>query len=149
MYMYLKCLTREEFREAIDGYKAKVEAYQAQFEAAEIAAVKASRAEAFGSLFNQASITNYIVRRTLSDLEKAHQDALKQRTAVEERLQASEARVQELEEKLEEDGKDSSDMAVMQQRLAEALEDEREQHRKDLEERDFNMDQTQKKYQGK
>jgi len=36
----------------------------------------------------------------------------------------------------------------LRQRLAEELEDEREQHQKDLAERDFTIDQTRKKYQG-
>ena len=39
-------------------------------------------------------------------------------------------------------------MGVLRQRLAEELEDEREQHQKDLSERDFTIDQTRKKYQG-
>jgi hypothetical protein len=37
---------------------------------------------------------------------------------------------------------------LLQKRLAEELEDEREQHQKDLAERDFTIDQTRKKYQG-
>jgi myosin protein heavy chain len=57
--------------------------------------------------------------------------------------------VRELEAKLEEGGRDSSDLSVLQQRLAEELEDERTQHQKDIDDRDFTADQTRKKYQGK
>lgn len=53
-----------------------------------------------------------------------------------------------IESKLEEEGRESSDLAVIQKRLEEELEDEREQHQKDLAERDFTIDQTRKKYQG-
>ena len=53
-----------------------------------------------------------------------------------------------MESKLEEEGREASDLAVFQKRLEEELEDEREQHQKDLAERDFTIDQTRKKYQG-
>lgn len=53
-----------------------------------------------------------------------------------------------MESKLEEEGRESSDLAVIQKRLEEELDDEREQHQKDLAERDFTIDQTRKKYQG-
>lgn len=53
-----------------------------------------------------------------------------------------------MESKLEEDDRESSDLAMIQKRLEEELEDEREQHQKDLSERDFTIDQTRKKYQG-
>lgn len=57
-------------------------------------------------------------------------------------------RLQELEARLEAEGGESSEMAISRKRLAEELEDEREQYQKDLAERDFTADQTRKKYQG-
>ncbi|KAF8191360.1 nonmuscle myosin heavy chain b [Pholiota molesta] len=42
----------------------------------------------------------------------------------------------------------ASERKLLSQRLAAELDDEREQHQKDLSERDFAMDQTRKKYQG-
>lgn len=53
-----------------------------------------------------------------------------------------------MESKLDEEGREASDLAVIQKRLEEELDDEREQHQKDLAERDFTIDQTRKKYQG-
>lgn len=67
---------------------------------------------------------------------------------MEDRLKISEQRVRDLEGKLDEEGRESTDMAMLRQRLADELEDEREQHLKDIAERDFTADQTRKKYQG-
>lgn len=63
-------------------------------------------------------------------------------------LQAAEQRVRTLEAEIDKEGRESSELTVLRQRLAEELEDEREQHQKDLSERDFTIDQTRKKYQG-
>jgi hypothetical protein len=57
--------------------------------------------------------------------------------------------LQELEAKLEEDGRETSNLDELQRSLREELEEERKQHQKDLEERDFTTNQTRKKYQGK
>jgi myosin protein heavy chain len=50
--------------------------------------------------------------------------------------------------RLDDEGRESASIDILQKRLAEELEDEREQHLKDLAERDFAVDQTRKKYQG-
>ena len=52
------------------------------------------------------------------------------------------------EARVEEDGRDMSELDLLRHRLAEELGDERKQHQKDLAERDFTADQTRKKYQG-
>ena len=67
---------------------------------------------------------------------------------MEERVKAAEARIHDLEAKLEEEGRESSDMELLRQRLREEMEDARKQHQQDLAERDFAADQTRKKYQG-
>lgn len=56
--------------------------------------------------------------------------------------------MRELEHRLEDEGRESSDLEVLRQRLAEEMEDERKQHQQDIAERDFAADQTRKKYQG-
>ena len=76
-------------------------------------------------------------------------DAASERVATEERLKATEERMHELEAKLEEEGRESSDLELLRQRLREEMEDERKQHQQDLAERDFTADQTRKKYQSK
>ena len=87
-------------------------------------------------------------RRSLADAEKAQAEAVAQRKIAEDQLQELQDKLRELEARLEEEGRDSSDLDVLRQRLAEEMEDERKQHLQDIEERDFTIDQTRKKYQG-
>jgi len=123
-----------ELQEAVEGYKAKTDSYLRRLEEAEIAKAKAVRAESFA-------------RRALAEAEKSQAQAANERKATEERLKAAEERVRDLETKLEEEDRESSDLEVLRQRLAEEMEDERKQHQQDLAERDFAADQTRKKYQ--
>lgn len=88
------------------------------------------------------------MQRSLADVERAHNQIQEQKEFAEHRLQAAEQKLQQLRSKLEEEGRDSSELGALQQRLAEELEDERAQHQKDIAERDFATDQTRKKYQG-
>ncbi|OBZ78198.1 Myosin-11 [Grifola frondosa] len=123
-----------ELQEAVGAYKMKIDSYLKKLEEAEINRAKIARAEAFA-------------RRALADSEKAQADEVAERKVIEERLQATEERVRELEGKLDEEGRESSDLELLRQRLAEGMEDERKQHQQDLAERDFAADQTRKKYQ--
>ena len=88
-------------------------------------------------------------RRALADAEKAHADAVAERNAAEERLKTAGERIRDLEARLDEEGRESSDQELLRQRLAEEMEDERKQHQEELSERDFTADQTRKKYQGR
>ncbi|KAH9942698.1 myosin tail-domain-containing protein [Amylocystis lapponica] len=123
-----------EMTEAVEMYKLKSESLLKKVEEAEIARVKTARAESY-------------TRRALADAEKAQMDAVAERKAIEGRMQIAEERVRDLEAKLDEEGRDSSDMELLRQRLSEEMEDERKQHQEDLAERDFTADQTRKKYQ--
>ena len=86
-------------------------------------------------------------RRALSDAEKVHAQTTAELKAVEERLQAAERQIRELEAKLEDENRELGDMELFRRRLTEEMEDERDQYQKDLSERDFTIDQTRKKYQ--
>ena len=88
-----------------------------------------------------------VARRALGDAEKALVEAKLDRQVTEERLSAAEERIRELESKLEDEGRESSDLETLRQRLREEMEDERKQYQQDLAERDFTADQTRKKYQ--
>ncbi|KAG6878458.1 hypothetical protein C0993_006298 [Termitomyces sp. T159_Od127] len=123
-----------ELRAVVESYKAKEQSYQERLEAAEIARAKAARGEAFA-------------RRTLSETEKLQSENATSRALAEDRLKAAQSRIQEMEAKLEEEGQESSGVAMAKKRLQDELDDEREQHTKDLAERDFAADQTRKKYQ--
>lgn len=123
-----------ELQAAVESYKDKTDSYLRRLEEAEITKAKAVRAE-------------QVTRRTLAELEKAHADIVKERHALEERLRASETRIRDLENRLEEEGRETADLDVLRQRLAEEMEAERKQYQQDLAERDFTADQTRKKYQ--
>jgi myosin protein heavy chain len=71
-----------------------------------------------------------------------------EKNTVEQRLQTTEQTIRDLESKLDEEGRESSDLDILHQRLSEELANERKQHLKDLADRDFTADQTRKKYQG-
>ena len=90
-----------------------------------------------------------IARKTLSEVERAHSEAMTERSEAEQRLQLAEKRISDLESKLDEEGRESSDLDMLSRRLSDELEEERKQHLKDLADRDFTTDQTRKKYQGK
>lgn len=94
------------------------------------------------------SDTPFVVRRKLDETEKVAQDAIAERNAIEQGLREAQQRIQELESRLDEESRESSDMGVLRQRLSEEMEDERKQYQKDLADRDFSADQTRKKYFG-
>lgn len=75
-------------------------------------------------------------------------EAIDGRRAADEKMQALQLRLQELESHLDDEGRDSSDLAVLRERLTEEIEDERRQHQQDIDERDQAIDSTQKRYQG-
>ncbi|CAG7850212.1 Myosin heavy chain, non-muscle AltName: Full=Myosin II; AltName: Full=Non-muscle MHC; AltName: Full=Zipper protein [Serendipita indica DSM 11827] len=120
--------------QAAETYKAKADAYLAKLEAAEIARAKASHQES-------------LTRKSLAEAEKARDVAETARQAMEQRLNEAEQRITELSNRLEEESREYTDMEVFRRRLKEEMEDERDQHQKDLAERDFTIDQTRQKYQ--
>lgn len=89
----------------------------------------------------------WLVRRSLAEAEKSLAEAVGQRKAAEEQARMLDEQVRVLEAKLDEDGREFSDMELFRSRLTEEMEKERHEHQKDLEERDFAIDQMRKKYQ--
>ncbi|KAI9457605.1 myosin II heavy chain [Lactarius psammicola] len=125
---------QSELREAVEAFRVKADTYRAKLEAAEIEKVKVSRAEAQS-------------RQSMADASKAQKALVVERDAAVNQLQFAEAKIRELETRLEEESRESSDMGVLRQRISVAMDDERKQYQKDLAERDFTADQTRKKYQ--
>ncbi|KAI9438540.1 myosin II heavy chain [Lactarius indigo] len=123
-----------ELREAVEAFRAKADGYRAKLEAAEIEKVKVSRAEAQS-------------RKSMADASKAQKALVAERDAAMNKLQFAEAKIQELETRLEDESRESSDMGVLRQRISEEMDDERKQYQKDLAERDFTANQTRNKYQ--
>ncbi|KAH9027289.1 myosin II heavy chain [Lactarius hengduanensis] len=123
-----------ELREAVEAFRAKADAYRAKLKAAEIEKLKISRAEAQS-------------RKSIAEASTAQKALVAERDAAVNRLQFAEAKIQELETRLEDESRESSDMGVLRQRISGEMDDERKQYQKELAERDFTADQTRKKYQ--
>ncbi|KAI6026521.1 P-loop containing nucleoside triphosphate hydrolase protein [Pisolithus microcarpus] len=87
-------------------------------------------------------------RHTYTDLEKAHNELTAEKKAIEEKLHTTERKLRELEHVIEEEERESSELGIHRHRLVHQLQEEREQHKKDVAEREFASDQTRKKYQG-
>ena len=84
--------------------------------------------------------------RQLAETEKSLKKSVEEHKRF---LKSAERRVKELEGRLEQEGHDWSKTDLLKTRLAQELEEEREQYQKDLAERDFKIDQTRKTSQGK
>ncbi|KAG9311336.1 myosin II heavy chain [Chiua virens] len=125
---------QSELQQAIESYKQKGTMNNAKLQDAEVALAKAEQAETFAC-------------RAFTDLEKTHLDLVTEKKAIEERLQTTEHKLRELEQQIEEEDRESSELGIHRRRLAQQLQDERLQHQKDHAERDFASDQTRKKYQ--
>ena len=83
----------------------------------------------------------------MAEAEQAQAEAVAERKAIEDRLASTEKQLRDLEAKMDEDKRTMTDLELLRQTLTEEMQSERDQHEKDLAERDFTMDQTRKKYQ--
>lgn len=63
-------------------------------------------------------------------------------------LKSTERRIKDLETWIDKEGRASSETGLLQKRITQELEDEREQHRKDVSERDLMVEQARKTHQG-
>ncbi|THU98628.1 myosin II heavy chain [Dendrothele bispora CBS 962.96] len=124
-----------DMRAVIEAYQAKEKSWQDAHEHSEIARAKAARGEAS-------------VRRSLADLEKNHAETSARLKAADEALKVAQRRLRELEDKLAQEGHESTDLVALNQRLAEELEDVKKQHEKEMQDVGFSNEQTRKQYQG-
>ena len=74
-------------------------------------------------------------------------EAVGGRRAADERALSYERHIKELEKRLESQDRGRDDTEILRRRMTEQLQEERDQYQKDLNERDFIVDQTRKKYQ--
>ena len=84
----------------------------------------------------------------MADTGKVQSTIIAERDTAKDRMKAAEAKIHELEARLEEGSREFTDMGVLRQRISEEMADERKQYQKELAEREFTADQTRKKYQG-
>jgi myosin heavy chain 9/10/11/14 len=123
-----------ELQESLNLYRGKADNVLVKLETAELAKIRAEKAENF-------------MRLQLKDLEDSLAEAVNDRKLAEEKVRFLEEHVMEIEGKMEDDAMELADLSLIRRKLQEELEDERERYRKDLEETEATLDATRKKYQ--
>ena len=119
---------------SLDLYKARADEYFAKLEQAEIAVLKASRAEQFAK--SQARET-----------EETCASIMSERKPMDQLVEDLQRQTQQYEEKLEDISTDLESALQSKKRLQNELEDYRSQRAMDLEDREMGNEQTRKKYQ--
>ncbi|CAI0651382.1 unnamed protein product [Colletotrichum noveboracense] len=115
-------------------YKSRADEYFSKLEAAEIAVLKASRAEQFA-------------RTQAKEAEETYAEIMSEREKMDAALEDLQRQNQRLEEKLEDMSTDLETTTQAKKRLQHELEDYRNQRANDIEDKELSMEQTRKKYQ--
>ncbi|KAF2231798.1 hypothetical protein EV356DRAFT_451247 [Viridothelium virens] len=119
---------------SLNLYKARADEYFSKLETAELAVLKASRAEQFA-------------RTQARETEEACATALAERQSMEAAIEELQRGAQQAEERIEDLGADLEGALQAKRRLQNELEDYRSQRAIDIEDRETGMEQTRKKYQ--
>jgi len=119
---------------SLDIYKARSEEYFAKLEQAEIAVLKASRAEQFAKSQSR-------------EAEDTCANIMSERKQMDMLVEDLQRQTQQYEEKLEDLSADMEGALQAKKRLQNELEDYRSQRAMDIEDKESSMEQTRKKYQ--
>ncbi|GAW21305.1 hypothetical protein ANO14919_108240 [Xylariales sp. No.14919] len=119
---------------SLDMYKSRADEYFSKLEQAEIAVLKANRAEQFA-------------KAQAKEAEEAYAEIMSQRNKSDGSMEDIQRQNQRLEEKLEDISTDLEAATQAKKRLQHELEDYRSQRAIDLEDKELSMEQTRKKYQ--
>ncbi|KAJ3573978.1 hypothetical protein NPX13_g4516 [Xylaria arbuscula] len=119
---------------SLEIYKSRADEYFSKLEQAEIAVLKANRAEQFA-------------KAQAKEAEEAYAEIMSQRNKSDGSMEDLQRQNQRLEEKLEDISTDLDAAVQAKKRLQHELEDYRSQRAIDLEDKELSMEQTRKKYQ--
>ena len=119
---------------SLEIYKSRADEYFSKLEQAEIAVLKANRAEQFA-------------KAQAKEAEEAYAEIMSQRNKSDGSMEDLQRQNQRLEEKLEDISTDLEAAVQAKKRLQHELEDYRSQRAIDLEDKELSMEQTRKKYQ--
>ncbi|KAI1161671.1 myosin tail-domain-containing protein [Nemania serpens] len=119
---------------SLELYKGRADEYFSKLEQAEIAVLKANRAEQFA-------------KAQAKEAEEAYAEIMSQRNKSDGSMEDLQRQNQRLEEKLEDISTDLEAATQAKKRLQHELEDYRSQRAIDLEDKELSMEQTRKKYQ--
>lgn len=119
---------------SLELYKSRADEYFSKLEQAEIAVLKASRAEQFA-------------KSQAKEAEDTYAEVMSERQKMDASIEDLQRQNQRLEEKLEDMSTDLDTVAQAKRRLQNELEDYRTQRAMDIEDKESSMEQTRKKYQ--
>jgi myosin protein heavy chain len=114
--------------------KAKLVEFESKLEAAELSRLKSETVE--GSMKYQ-----------VSKLETSLTDVNNELKISQENIQSLELYIKELEAKAESDATEIADFGLLQQRIQEDFQEEREKYRKEIDDIQYTLEQTRKKYE--
>ena len=118
----------------LDLYKRRADEYFSKLEQAEIAVLKASRAEQFA-------------KSQAKEAEDTYAEVMSERQKMDASIEDLQRQNQRLEERLEDMATDLEGVTQSKKRLQHELEDYRNQRAMDIEDKESSMEQTRKKYQ--
>lgn len=119
---------------SLDMYKSRADEYFSKLEQAEIAVLKATRAEQFA-------------KSQLKETEDSHAEMSADRQRMDSQIEDLHRQNQRLEEKIDDISTDLESVTQAKRRLQNELEDYRSQRAMDIEDKESSMEQTRKKYQ--
>ena len=123
-----------EMTSSLNLYKSRADEYFGKLEQAEIAVLKANRAEAFA-------------KAQAKEAEDTCAEIMSERQKMDGKMEELQRRSRTLEEKLEDASTDLDAALQAKKRLQHELEDYRSQRAIDIEDKESSMEQTRKKYQ--
>lgn len=118
----------------LDLYKRRADEYFSKLEQAEIAVLKANRAEQFA-------------KAQAKEAEDAYAEVMSERQKMDASIEDLQRQNQRLEERLEDVATDLEGVTQAKKRLQHELEDYRSQRAMDIEDKESSLEQTRKKYQ--
>ncbi|CAG8531984.1 6454_t:CDS:10 [Acaulospora morrowiae] len=123
-----------ELAESLDAYKAKLDMISIKHDAAELSRLKAEKSEG-------------LLKLQVTELEQSLVEISNDKKIAQDKARYLEEQLVELDAKMEDDAVEIADFASLRSRLQDEFDEERERYRKDIEEIQFSLDQTRKKYQ--
>ncbi|CAG8497152.1 329_t:CDS:10 [Acaulospora colombiana] len=123
-----------ELAESLDIHKAKLDVISIKLDAAELSRLKVEKTEG-------------LLRLQITELEQSLVEISNDKKIAQDKARYLEEQLAELEAKMEDDAVEIADFGSLRSRLQDEFDEERERYKKDIEEIQFSLDQTRKKYQ--
>lgn len=126
--------TMAETRDALQHHKAKVDEYRNQVDVLEMERLKAQKAE-------------NLAKMSLSDVERALADSVRERRACEEHIERLESTLREATIQLQQRGSDWNDIESMRQRMGQEFDAERTRYKDEIRQREDLIEGSRRRFQ--